>query len=408
MRRDVGRGLRDVGRGFSPGIGILALAMSSPFIEACERKSASSAAAPAAAKVANPRPESEISTVTLTPEAEKHLALETATVGTETVALSRMVSGEAIVPPGRAVVVTAPVAGTAVVPSGRAELARVQRGDVLFELVPFQQPERDSRAGSERHLKEAQAKLTAATQRLQRLEQLLKEGATSARNVEEARADHTVAAAAVEAAQAEVTTLARLPLGSRGELAITAPFNGRVTAVRIASGQAVAAGAPLADVAQIGTLWVRVPVYAGDLAAVDAGKPAAVGALGQESSGAWQDVRPVAGPPSADPSASSADLFFELPNPKETFRPGERLSVRLPLKGTETSMVIPRSAVVYDLTGGAWVYEARAPHVFARRRIEIAGQSATGVIVRRGLANGVRIVTVGAAELYGTEFFVSK
>ena len=69
---------------------------------------------------------------------------------------------------------------------------------------------------------------------------------------------------------------------------------------------------------------------------------------------------------------------------------------------------MPRSAVIYDLTGGAWVYEVKAPHVYARRRIEIAGVFGSRATVSRGLAEGVRIVCVGAAELYGAEFFVSK
>jgi multidrug efflux pump subunit AcrA (membrane-fusion protein) len=91
-------------------------------------------------------------------------------------------------------------------------------------------------------------------------------------------------------------------------------------------------------------------------------------------------------------------------------RPGERVAVRLTLRSSsaERAIVIPQSAVVYDLHGGTWVYEVRAPHAFARRRVEIAGPVSSGVVVRRGLAEGATIVTVGAAELYGTEFYVNK
>jgi len=50
----------------------------------------------------------------------------------------------------------------------------------------------------------------------------------------------------------------------------------------------------------------------------------------------------------------------------------------------------------------------KAPHTFARRRVEISGPSGASLVVSRGLTEGLRIVTVGAAELYGTEFYVSK
>ncbi len=43
-------------------------------------------------------------------------------------------------------------------------------------------------------------------------------------------------------------------------------------------------------------------------------------------------------------------------------------------------------------------------NAFARRRIEIARHAGRRAVVRRGLAEGVKVVTAGAAELFGTEF----
>jgi hypothetical protein len=54
-----------------------------------------------AAKVDNPKPESDLATVTLSPEAEKHLAIQTKKIAIEPVALTRTVGGETIVPPGK-------------------------------------------------------------------------------------------------------------------------------------------------------------------------------------------------------------------------------------------------------------------------------------------------------------------
>ena len=279
---------------------------------------------------------------------------------------------------------------------------------MIFELVPLQQAERDVRAEAERALAEADARLTQTTQRLQRLEQLLKEGSTSARSVEDARADRAIAAAAVESARKRLDS-GRAAIGARGEVSLKAPFDGFVIALRAASGQVVAAGAPVADLAQPDLLWIRASVFAGDLAGLDATKPANVASLGQEASGPWRSARPIQGPPGGNPSAATVDLYFELPVPETgRVRLGERVSVRLPMKATTTAIVVPQSAVLYDVTGGTWVYEQRSANQYSRRRIEIGGPAGKNVIVARGLSEGVTIVTVGAAELYGTEFYVSK
>jgi membrane fusion protein, heavy metal efflux system len=181
----------------------------------------------------------------------------------------------------------------------------------------------------------------------------------------------------------------------------------------------------VAELAQTSALWIRAPVYVGDLASLDTSQPALIAALGQETTGPWRQVRRVTGPPAANPAAASVDLFFELTSTGRiggasassaalaeargiALRPGERLAVRLPLKATDRALVVPQSAVLYDVNGGVWVYEQRAPNQFARRRVELGGPAGTNVIVVRGLAEGVTVVSVGAAELYGTEFYVSK
>jgi cobalt-zinc-cadmium efflux system membrane fusion protein len=360
---------------------------------------------PAAAKVENPKAEGDLATVTLSPEAEKHLAIATTTVTVGAVAQFRTVGAEAMVPPGKSVVVTAPISGTLKAGPG-AVVGAVRAGDVIFELVPLQQLERDVRDEAERAFQEAQARLTQTTQRAQRLEQLLKEGSTSARAVEEAIADRTVATAAADAAGKRRDSAGRLPVNASGAMALAAPFDGFITNLRAASGQTVSAGAPVADLAQTGALWVRASVYVGDLALIDASQPAQVGSLGQEAANTWREARRMSGPPAATASAASVDLYFELPGAGS--RPGERLALRLPLKTTDRALVVPRSAVVYDMNGGTWIYEQRAPHQFARRRVELGGRSGGNVIVARGLTDGMTIVVVGAAELYGTEFYVSK
>jgi hypothetical protein len=101
------------------------------------------------------------------------------------------------------------------------------------------------------------------------------------------------------------------------------------------------------------------------------------------------------------------DLFFEL-SEGAAFRPGERVTVQLPLASSADGLVVPDSAVVYDVHGATWVYEDLGRHVYARRRVEVARTVGDRAIISRGLSQGTRVVTVGTAELFGVEFGVGK
>lgn len=378
-----------------------------PAIGACSGSTAPAPAPPAAAHVEHPVAEADLTSVTLSPEAEKRLAIQTVPVTIEQVAGTRTVGGEVVVPPGRAVTVTAPVAGTLVVPPGGAPQpgTRVRRGQRIFGLLPLLPGDRDLRIEAERAMAASAAEAEAARQRKQRLEQLLKEGATSLRAVEEARAQEAVTTAAVEAAKSRLGMVNRNSIGSQGEMSMEAPIEGVLKAVHAAAGQAVASSTPLFDVIAIDTVWIRVPVYAGELAGVDPAQPAAVSSLGSGGSRAAppQAAQRITAPPSADPSAAAVDIFYALAN-TAGFRPGERVLVSLPLRAGEPALIVPEAALLYDTNGGTWVYEARPNHVYVRRRIEVAGHVDSKVKIARGLAKGTPVVTIGAAELFGTEF----
>jgi hypothetical protein len=80
------------------------------------------------------------------------------------------------------------------------------------------------------------------------------------------------------------------------------------------------------------------------------------------------------------------------------------VTVQLSLKTTERGLVVSDRAVLYDISGGTWVYEDRGGGTYARRRIEVARHTGNLVVIARGIEPGTRLVTAGAAELFGTEF----
>lgn len=349
--------------------------------------------------------EGALTTVTLTPAAEARLDIRTAPVARRTMKLTREVGGELLAPPGQAAMVTAPLAGV-LRAAGGAPLragARVRRGEPLARLVPFAPVDRDLRAQADQQVASAAARLTAAEARATRAGQLAQARAGSVRAAEEATADREVARAALAAARARRARIGASPLESDVALTLRAPHDGVLRQVLVAEGQTVPAGAPLVELTAVATLWVRAAVYTGDLAAVDRAAEASIRSL----SGAERSVRVgavVDGPPTTDPAALTSDVYYALTNDDGVWRPGERVSVSLPLREARATTAVPWSAVVFDFDGGAWVYAATAAHTFVRQRVAVGFVSGAFAALTRGPSEGTAVVTVGAAELFGTEF----
>jgi hypothetical protein len=75
--------------------------------------------------------------------------------------------------------------------------------------------------------------------------------------------------------------------------------------------------------------------------------------------------------------------------------------------GTAVKTVISYAAILYDASGDTWAYISREPLVFVREQVSVESIDGDRVILTRGPAAGTSVVTVGATELYGTEFGVS-
>jgi multidrug efflux pump subunit AcrA (membrane-fusion protein) len=188
---------------------------------------------------------------------------------------------------------------------------------------------------------------------------------------------------------------------------IVSPRDGCVRLQHATIGEIVPAGAPLFEVVDYDPIWVKTPIYAGELPAIAEAEPARVAGLGDDDPADVRTAEPVTAPPSADPQAATVDLFYELPNADGRLRPGQRLNVTLALRDERQSLVLPWSAVVHDIYGGTWVYVATAPHQFVRRRVSVPFVVDNLAVLETGPDEGAQVVSEGVAELYGTEFGAS-
>ena len=76
----------------------------------------------------------------------------------------------------------------------------------------------------------------------------------------------------------------------------------------------------------------------------------------------------------------------------------------LPLHGDEESLIVPLASLLRDIHGGAWVYEKTGDHTYARRRVLVDRVVGDLAVLASGPKPGAKVVTDGAAEIFGTEF----
>jgi len=379
----------------------------------CGRNHQSSEKSQPPAKVENAVKESALSTVTLSPKAEERLGIETSTVENRKLPGSLKLGGEIISLPGNEVKVAAPVAGAVLKSKGGKVLSAgqfVKRGQEILRLLLLP-PEKDMLGASE-ELAVKQKQFTVAQAKANRAEQLLPNRAISEKAFEEAQVELTRAKAALNVATARLNLLSNTDIdaaaGSLSTLVLESPIDGVLQRIFVAPGQTVPASTILFEVAGMNPVWVRVPVYVGDLAKIDLQKDVAVKPLGTNQSAAFFKAKPVQGPPLSDANSASADLFFEVSNKDRLFRIGQKVSVSLMKKSPEESLIVPWSAILYDIHGGNWVYTKIGPYVYSRRRVEVSHVVNGFAVLTRGLKVGDEVVVAGAAEIFGTEFGVGK
>lgn len=351
--------------------------------------------------------EGELATVHLEPASVEALGLGTARVQRVLDPRTRDVGGVVVVPPGQALSVTAPLAGTLRPGDGPLDPgATVISGQVLLRLVPFAPADRDVQAQAQQQRETTRARVELAKSRLERTRTLVEQRGASQRALEEAEADVATARAEDTAAAARVRMLRRSPMAADATLPIKAPTDGVLRVVSAAPGQQVAPGSSLFEIVDMNELWVRVPVYPGELPRLARDQPVRIARLGEDVA-LGTEVAPVLAPPSADSMGLSVDLFYAVTAEGLRLHPDERVVVRLPYAAESSATSVPASAVVLDFDGGSWIYECLGDTSFRRRRVEITRQDEVRAILRRGPAEGTLIVAVGTLELFGAELGVS-
>jgi len=376
---------------------------------ACNKSEHSKRKSNKPAQVINAVKESELTTVILSPKAEQRLGIETAVTEYQSIRNTLRLGGEIISPPGHQASIAAPMAGTVFGINGDELLpagTKVKRGQPILNLLLLT-PEKDL-AGACEAVEVKKVQLEVAQAQADRAKILLHDKATSEKIYLQAQAGLAVASASFKAAEARLRLLDGTGMESATEglsaFVLKSPVDGVIQRIYVAPGQAVPASTLLFEVSSQDPVWVRVAVYVGDMVKIDQKKDAIIQSLGNISNINVYNAKSVNGPPLSDPNSVSSDLFFEISNSEGLFRTGQKVSVLLTQLGSGNRIVVPWSAIMYDINGGNWVYLRTRQYTYSRRRVEVSSVIDGSAVLTRGINKDEEIVTTGAAELFGTEF----
>jgi hypothetical protein len=169
--------------------------------------------------------------------------------------------------------------------------------------------------------------------------------------------------------------------------------------------------------AEGGPVWARVSMTKSDFDRVDQDLATRVLALDdeEEEERGWP-AEPDEEPDFDDPEDVDLpgedlveELYYLIDSPEHGLEVGQAVLVELTLAAQETlRKVVPYEAVLYGVHGETWVYSNPEPLVYVRQPIVIDFIEGDLAFLSEGPEVGTAVVTVGAAELFGTETGVSK
>ena len=311
-------------------------------------------------------------------------------------------------PPGREVVVKSPLTGYLAASEDEPEWtlgARVEQKQKMQRVMAFLSPAElaqliVAKKETDITIKQSLVSMTLAKERLD-LANAAKEAVSAVRR-NELQEIYERSKVAFEESKGKLPFLPREPYDDEllmRPVTITSPISGRLRELHVRAPQFVFQGDPMWTVANWSVLWVRVPVFETDVSRV------LTIAAGLHVSGRSPiPATPLEAPQPTKPGLRTVDLLYAVPNETETLRPGQSVTVDLPIGRSEDGLLIARSAVLWDGNGSAWVYVRATEDSFRRQRVELGQTVGEEVVIARGLDADDDVVTTAAQALYGEEF----
>lgn len=322
------------------------------------------------------------------------LGIQTAPLQSQTDSVLARYPAQVIVPPKAEQVVSSPVAG--LVAQLLVQQNQVVRsGESLLRLVS---PELGQ---LQLQLLQASARATLARQAAHREQSLFKEGIIPQRRVQEAQAGLSEAEAMLNQARAALrlsgmsaAAIKRVATSGMPQDSITlaAKQAGIVTEIAVTSGQRVEAATALLTVAQTSSLWLDIQVPVSESANWLPGTKVRI-------PGRDVTARILSASPTVSSSSQTVALRAAIEGQSAQVRPGESVTVELPVAATQGTWVVPLSAVVY--AGKQANLFVRTKDGFEGRPVQVMARAGQQVRVQGPLKEGEQIAVSGVVALKG-------
>ncbi|MCB0721435.1 MAG: efflux RND transporter periplasmic adaptor subunit [Ignavibacteriae bacterium] len=176
----------------------------------------------------------------------------------------------------------------------------------------------------------------------------------------------------------------------RNSLTYYADYSGVVTKKYVNEGSWVTEGMTIADVVNLGSVWVVANVYENELGSVRVGQYVNISLSGysdQTIRGRIDYINPF-----INPETRTAEVRITTSNPNMMMKPGMFVKVGIETNKTSRYIVVPRNSVLR--TGKEdIIYIKKGDNVFAPRKVIIGGERDRSYLISSGINEGDVIVT---------------
>ena len=301
---------------------------------------------------------------------------------------------EVVVPPRAQQVVSSPVAGLV------AQLL-VQQNQLVRSGAPLVRIASPELGQLQLQLLQATARATLARQVAQREQALFDDGIIPQRRVQETQAALQESEAALHQAKAalrltglSIPAIDRIAASGKPQESITlaATQAGIVTGIAVKPGQRVEAATALLHVAQTDSLWLDIQLPVSESANWQAG--AKVKLQGRDITARIVNASPI-----VSSNSQTVVLRAAVEGRPSQLRPGEFVTVELPVAATAGSWNVPLSAVAHD-GNQAYVF-VRTLDGFEARPVKAVASAGQRVRVQGPVKAGEQIAISGVVALKG-------
>lgn len=301
---------------------------------------------------------------------------------------------QVVVPPNAEQVISSPVAGL-------VSQLLVQQNQVVRSGAPLIRIASPEFGQLQLQLLQANSRATLARQAAQREQQLFDEGIIPQRRVQESQAGLKEGEATLKQARAALR-LTGMPSETIDEIAasgnpqesltLVSPQVGVITEIAAKTGQRVDSASPLLHVVQTDTLWLDIQVPVAESTSWHSGTRLKV--QGRDIA-----ARILSANPSVSTGSQTVVLRAVIEGKAGQVRPGEFLTVELPVVATAGGWDLPLSAVTHD-SNQAYVF-VRTADGFEARPVKVVSSAGQQVRVQGPIRAGEQVAISGVVAIKG-------